>query len=94
MTNLWMFLTSLTTTLLVCFCLPILAICLVLGLLTMAELSPLAELGQTGLTQTLNILSTFGSGSVWEGVLILSGTLSLVGGLFDTYAFYRYPGFR
>ncbi|MEO1589922.1 MAG: hypothetical protein AAFU71_01385 [Cyanobacteria bacterium J06632_22] len=94
MTNLGMFLTSLTTTLVVCFCLPFLTIGLLLGLLTMAEFSPLAGFGETGLTHTLGILSTFGSGSVWQGVLTISVTLSLVGGLFDTYTFYHYQGVR
>ncbi|MEL6246456.1 MAG: hypothetical protein AAFR15_00445 [Cyanobacteria bacterium J06627_15] len=85
-----MFLFSLTTTMLVCFCLPMLGIVLLLGLLTLAEFSPLAALGQAGLSYTLDVLSVLGSGSVWQGVLTIGLTLSLVGGLFDTYAFYRY----
>ena len=94
MTNLLLFLASLTTTLIVCFCLPILTICLLLGLLTMAEFSPIASFGQVGLNHTLAVLSVFGSGSVWQGILTISLTLSLVGGLFDTYTFYRFQGVR
>ena len=94
MTNLWMFLASLTTALVVCFLLPILTICLLLGVLTMAEFSPLANFGQIGLDSTLRILSTFGSGSAWQGVLTISLTLSLVGGLFDTYTFYSCQSIR
>ncbi|MEO0539860.1 MAG: hypothetical protein AAFZ80_03230 [Cyanobacteria bacterium P01_A01_bin.105] len=60
----------------------------------MAELSPFATLGKMGLSSTLDILSTFGSGNICQGVLTLSLTLSLVGGLFDTYTFYHYPGVR
>ena len=94
MINLGLFIASLTTTLAVCFILPILTIGLLLGLLTMAEFSPMSGFGQTGLNHTLDILSIFGGGSVWEGVLTISLTLSLVGGMFDTYAFCRYQGVR
>ncbi len=49
----------------------------------------LTVLTQTVTDQILNILSTFGSGSPFEGILVIALTCSLVGALFDTYAFYR-----
>lgn len=42
----------------------------------------------------LQFLTAFGSGSSWHGLLVISLTCSLVGGLFDTYAFYRYQNLR
>lgn len=44
--------------------------------------------------QILQFLATFGSGSPLHGLLVISLTCSLVGGLFDTYAFYRYQNLR
>lgn len=39
-------------------------------------------------------LATFGSGSPWQGLVVIGFTCSLVGALFDTYAFYRYRMFH
>lgn len=39
-------------------------------------------------------LATFGSGSAVHGLVVIGFTCSLVGGLFDTYAFYRYQNLR
>lgn len=39
-------------------------------------------------------LATFGSGSAFHGLVVIGFTCSLVGGLFDTYAFYRYQNLR
>ncbi len=44
--------------------------------------------------QILQFLATFGSDSPFQGLLVISLTCSLVGGLFDTYAFYRYQNLR
>jgi len=38
----------------------------------------------------LSFLAVFGTGSPLEGVLVIGMTCSIVGALFDTYAFYRY----
>jgi hypothetical protein len=39
-------------------------------------------------------LATFGSGSAVHGLVVIGLTCSLVGALFDTYAFYRYQNLR
>jgi hypothetical protein len=39
-------------------------------------------------------LATFGSGSPFEGLVVIALTCSLVGALFDTYVFYRYQNLR
>ena len=38
----------------------------------------------------LQFLIVFGSGDPWQGLLAIALTSALVGGLFDTYAFYQY----
>jgi hypothetical protein len=38
-------------------------------------------------------LATFGSGNSFRGLVVIGLTCSLVGALFDTYAFYRYRMF-
>ncbi|WP_421658264.1 hypothetical protein [Leptothermofonsia sp. ETS-13] len=49
---------------------------------------------QAGVTQILNFLAVFGNGDAVEGMLIIGLTCSLVGALFDTYAFYRHQNLR
>ena len=39
-------------------------------------------------------LAAFGSGNSWRGIVIIGLTCSFVGGLFDTYTFYRYRHLR
>lgn len=51
-------------------------------------------LGESGVNQLLQFLATFGSGSPLQGWLIIGLTCSLVGALFDAYAFYRYQNWR
>jgi len=50
----------------------------------------LETIGQIGTSQLLNFLAVFGTGSPLEGAIVIGLTCSLVGALFDTYAFYRY----
>ena len=38
----------------------------------------------------LQFLIVFGNGDPWQGVLAIGLTCGLVGGLFDTYAYYQY----
>ena len=45
-------------------------------------------------TQICQFLATFGSGTPLQGLFVISLTCSFVGGLFDTYAFYRYQNLR
>ncbi|PSB34543.1 hypothetical protein C7B70_03560 [Chlorogloea sp. CCALA 695] len=41
-----------------------------------------------------DFLASFGSGNSWRGIVIIGLTCSFVGGLFDTYTFYRYRHLR
>jgi hypothetical protein len=41
-----------------------------------------------------NFLMDFGNGSAVQGLVIISLVCGLVGGLFDTYAFYSFPNHR
>lgn len=54
----------------------------------------LQRTGQAIVEQVLQFLATFGSGSSWRGLLVIGLTCSLVGALFDMYAFYRYQNLR
>jgi hypothetical protein len=52
-----------------------------------------------GLGATINqgiavFLTTFGNGSMIQGVLTISIVCAVVGALFDTYAFYNFPSHR
>ncbi len=49
----------------------------------------LQGIGQLITKQILQFLATFGSGNSLQGLIVISLTCSLVGALFDTYAFYR-----
>jgi len=44
--------------------------------------------------QIWQFLATFGSGNPFQGLVVIGLTCSLVGALFDTYAFYRYQSLR
>ena len=50
--------------------------------------------GKSIAEQILQFLATFGSGNSLRGLVVISLTCSLVGALFDTYAFYRYKSLR
>ena len=47
-------------------------------------------IAQIGVTDLLKFLAIFGSGSPLQGIVVIGVTFSLVGALFDTYAFYSY----
>lgn len=89
------FLRSLLLTIVLSFIAPLL---LVGG--TMVSLSLIGYLpGPEGIAeampvQILQFLATFGSGNPLRGLIVISLTCSLVGALFDTYAFYRYQSLR
>lgn len=51
-------------------------------------------IGQSGADSIWQFLAIFGSGSPSEGILAIAFTCTLVGALFDTYAFYRYQTLR
>jgi uncharacterized membrane protein len=49
----------------------------------------LQEITEAIATQIIHFLATFGSGTPLRGLLVISLTCSFVGGLFDTYVYYR-----
>lgn len=51
-------------------------------------------IGQAIGKQILQFLAIFGNGSSFRGLVVIGLTCSLVGALFDTYAFYRYQNLR
>lgn len=72
------------------FTVPILLIGIVLLCLSLFSWVPVAEaLAQCGLEQILKFLAVFGQGDAFQGTVIISSTCSLVGTLFDTYAYYQ-----
>lgn len=58
--------------------------------LLVASLPVLNALGQGGIDQLSNFLFIFGTGSPVRGVLTIGAVCSLVGVMFDTYAFYKH----
>ncbi|SRR5579883_2248317 len=89
------FIRSLLLTSTFSFVLPIVLLGGVLALLSAAEQIPLIEaIAQGGATKLLQFLSVFGSGDPLQGILVIGLTCALVGGLFDTYAFYRHQNLR
>lgn len=89
------FLRSLLLTSVLSFVAPILLLGGVLVSLSLIGYIPGLE-GSTQLIteQILQFLATFGSGNPFQGLVVIGLTCSLVGALFDTYAFYRYQGLR
>jgi hypothetical protein len=85
------FLRSLLLTIILSFVAPIV---LVIGLLAALSgigcIPGLETAGQAGAAQLLQFLGVFGSGCPVQGIIVIGFTCSLVGALFDTYAFYRY----
>lgn len=85
------FLRSLFLTILLSFVAPILLVTLLLAtLLAIAYIPGLETVGQCGMTQLLQFLAVFGTGNPLQGATIIGLTCSLVGALFDTYAYYRF----
>ncbi|MBW4520704.1 MAG: hypothetical protein KME16_13490 [Scytolyngbya sp. HA4215-MV1] len=89
------FLRSLLLTSFVSFATPVLLVGGAIVTLMLVGCLPLLDsLSQLCLEQLLKFLTTFGSGSALQGVLVIGCTCALVGALFDAYAFYRYQNFR
>ena len=85
------FLRSLLLTIILSFAAPILLVGGGLAVVFLVGYIPgLAAMGQTAAAQILQFLATFGTGRPVQGILVIGWTCSFVGGLFDTYAFYRY----
>ncbi|HEY9603504.1 MAG TPA: hypothetical protein V6C85_17950 [Allocoleopsis sp.] len=91
MTILPNFLRSLVLTTFLSFVAPIVLVSALLMLaLGVGYFPGLETIGQIGTSQLLSFLAVFGTGSPLEGAVVIGLTCSLVGALFDTYAFYRY----
>ncbi|NET58540.1 MAG: hypothetical protein F6K47_21025 [Symploca sp. SIO2E6] len=89
------FLRSLVLTTLLSFLTPILLVTALLTAISVITYVPgLKTIGSTGNTHLLDFLAAFGSGSPLEGILVIALTCSLVGALFDTYAFYHHRIFN
>ena len=85
------FLRSLVLTILLSFVTPIVLMTVVLAAISGIGYVPgLETIAHAGTTQLLQFFAVFGSGCPIEGVIVIGLTCSLAGGLFDTYAFYRY----
>jgi len=64
------------------------------GVSVISYIPGLQTTGQAIVAQLVQFLATFGSGNPFRGLVVISMTCSLVGALFDTYAFYRYQNLR
>lgn len=84
------FVSSLFLTLLICFSLPAMGLGMILGALTLGLWSPLAGLSAVGKECLVDFLVTFGAGDMVHGLVIICLTLSIVGGLFEMFTFYKY----
>lgn len=85
---------SLTLSAIFSFSLPLLLIgSLVMAFAGLRIVAPLAPLSQQALHHLLSFLATLGSGSPWQGLLVVGLASSIVGVLFDTFASNRFEGF-
>ena len=84
------FFNSLVLTLVICFLLPAAGFGVALGALSIGVWSPLSTLSTLGKDYLVDFLVTFGAGSMMQGLMIICLTLSIVGGLFETFTFYKY----
>lgn len=81
---------SLLLTLGICFVTPAISLGMALGALTLGAWSPLSTISSIGKEYLVDFLVTFGAGDVISGVVIICLTVSIVGGLFDMFTFYKY----
>lgn len=86
---------SLVLTIVFSFIAPIVLVAGVLGILEIVSIVPRLDITTAAIANAIaQFLATFGSGSSWKGIFILSLTCSFVGALFDGYTFYRYQKLR
>lgn len=89
------FFRSLLLTSILSFAAPVLLLGLLLASLFLLSNLPFVNvIGQSCAEQVVNFLIIFGSGYPFKGILVIGLTCSLVGALFDVYAFYRYQILR
>lgn len=83
-------LSSLILTLVICFLLPAVGMGITLGALTLGIGSPLSAISAVGKDHLVDFLITFGAGDMGHGFVVICLTISIVGGLFDMFACYKY----
>ena len=89
------FLRSLLMTIIISFLTPLgLVGTLLLVLLGMGQMSPLLAFSQSTIQQIQGFLAVFGSGRPLQGLVVIGLASSVVGALFDVFAFYRYQSLR
>ena len=81
---------SLILTLVICFLLPAVVLGLALGALTLGILSPLSAISEIAKDRLIDFLTTFGAGNMGQGFMTICLTMSIVGGLFEMFNFYKY----
>lgn len=81
---------SLLLTLGICFITPAVSLGVALGALTLGAWSPLSTISGVGKDYLMDFLTTFGAGDVVSGVVSICLTISIVGGLFEMFMFYKY----
>ncbi|WP_193990690.1 hypothetical protein [Leptolyngbya ectocarpi] len=69
---------------------PAISLGMVLGALTLGTCSPLSTVSTVGKDYLVDFLITFGAGDVLNGIVIICLTISIVGGLFEMFTFYKY----
>lgn len=95
MTTFTNYLRSLTLAIIFSFVTPLVVIGGVMLCLAVTGYIPLLqELADISASGILNFLRIFGSGSIINGILAIALTCGFVGGLFDTYVYYRYQILR
>lgn len=89
------FIRSLLITIIFAFISPLLIVGGVLLFIVLSGYLPGLEAASQGIMiSILQFLATFGGGNSLDGLVVIASTFSLVGILFDTYAFYRYQILR
>ncbi|MBF2004303.1 hypothetical protein ACF3DV_15905 [Chlorogloeopsis fritschii PCC 9212] len=90
MTILTNFLRSLLLTIILSFVAPMFLVGAILLILSLIDYIPgLQGAGEAIANHILQFLVIFGSGTAFRGLFVISLTCGFVGGLFDTYAYYR-----
>ncbi|MBL1174395.1 hypothetical protein [Pantanalinema sp. GBBB05] len=90
MMTLPMLLRSLLLASMLSFAVPLLVLGVLIFCLSLFTWLPVSEaVAQIGLEQLLKFLAVFGQGDAFQGVIIIGSTCSLVGTLFDSYAYYQ-----
>ncbi|MBT9313697.1 hypothetical protein [Leptothoe kymatousa] len=81
---------SLALTLVICFMLPAIVVGVAFGALTLGAWSPLSAISELGRSHLADFLITFGAGNLGHGIVVICLTISIVGGMFEMFTFYKY----